>query len=166
FRSKFYVNSKDIKVKNKEYEIKYLGYKICIKNNNIVFKLSDDRITKYKNRISQAFSEYDWKKRFNEKQARKELINRLQFLAGNTKLFNNKSNILIGIYFSNSLLTSEIYLKVLDDFIMSKIRKYHLQGKLKERITKISFQNGFKKRTYINFNIQDLKKINSIWDDK
>ncbi|MGE4385826.1 MAG: antiviral reverse transcriptase Drt3a, partial [Endomicrobiaceae bacterium] len=42
---KFYVNSKDIKVKNKEYEIKYLGYKICIKNNNIVFKLSDDRIT-------------------------------------------------------------------------------------------------------------------------
>lgn len=163
---KIYINTENKKLKNKKYEVKYLGYKMCIKNDDIVFELSEERINKYKKRILQTFEEYNWKKNFNEKQARKECINRLQFLAYNTKLYNNKSNILIGSYFSNSLLTSEIHLQELDAFLTKEIEKYNLIDKLKERIKKISFQQGFKNKIYVNFNIQDLKKINSIWMDK
>ena len=91
---------------------KIFKYKIKKKKENtrICIDICDRKIIRYKTRLKLSFDDY---KKFqpNEKIARKLLIKRLCYLTGNTKLSNNKDNTLIGIYFSNSLITDFFSLK-------------------------------------------------------
>ena len=102
------------KVKTKAFDLvdtpascnlEYLGYKIQFGNGSIKLKLTANKIARYKHRIDLVLDSYLNYAKVNEKKARKILVKRLKFLTGNTKLLNNKKNILLGVLYSNNLLT-------------------------------------------------------------
>lgn len=65
---------------------------------------------------------------------------------------NNKSNVLLGIYYSNSLLSQPLDdLIALDLFFYKKIDRFIDDEKLRIRLKKFSFQKGFEERKYVNF---------------
>lgn len=131
----------------------FLGYKFEF--NNGTFKkigLTRNKLKKYIRRITNAIDEYNKQKKFNSKAARRILIHRLNFLTGNTRLENNKSNVLLGIYYSNSLLSQPLDdLVALDLFFYKKIDRFIDDENLRIRLKKFSFQKGFEERKYVNF---------------
>ena len=138
----------------------YLGYKISFGSGNVSLHLSKKRIEKYKKRIELSFDKY-WNSS-NEKQARKMLIKRIKFLTGNTRLLNNKKNVVVGIHFSNSLLNRLEDLRGLDKFLHGKtsvIPHSHAQ----KRLRKMSFVEGFEQKRFACFSTQDLVKIAEAW---
>lgn len=110
-KSKYLImNSSKTKVINlmaslASHHIEYLGYEITFGNGDISLSLTDKKVEKYKLRIDAAIDDYNNLSKVDEKRARSTLVKRIRFLTGNTRLKNNKKNILVGIYYSNSQLT-------------------------------------------------------------
>lgn len=158
----------------KEYKLDFLGYKYIFKSiNNTETKiyLTDKRIKKILNRIDIAFKEYYIQSKYNEKQARKLLVNRIRFLTENRKILhkNKGHKINVGIYFSNPLL-NETCLYKLDEYLAKKINSLicyekllkenggHIDLlKLKNRLYKFSFVEGFKKKKFFKISEQKAK---------
>ena len=99
----------------------------------------------------------------------------MKFLTSNTSLDGNKRNIFVGIYFSNRLLDSSKCLIALDKFLKCNIDKIN-DTQFKKELTKIfigrtdnskehlrSFVNGFDKKNFIKWKLNDLKEIVKIW---
>lgn len=99
-------------------EVNFLGYKLTISrtqtfgsNGKPIYKfqtiinISDNKLDKYKLRLRKAVETYNNDSKFNEKEARKLLFQRLKFLTGNFHLNNNKRNVRSGVFYSNSMLT-------------------------------------------------------------
>jgi hypothetical protein len=144
--------------------MEYLGYKISFGSRDLTFKLSSKRINRYKDRISESIKSYLNFSRVDEKVARKLLIKRIKFLTGNTRLLNNKRNILVGVYYSNNLLTSEADFIGIDAFFYHQIRSIP-SDTLKTRLSRYSFVTGFKERSFSQFSTIDLSNIFQIWKD-
>lgn len=99
---------------NELHDFTFLGYKFNIthypkgfKNHPktiITINLSDERLLRYKKRIEFSISAYNKDSKYNEKRARKLLIDRFKFLCGNYSLNHNKKSISAGIYYSNKML--------------------------------------------------------------
>ena len=123
-------------------EFDYLGYNIKFGNGAIKLRLTANKIKRYIHRIDLVIKSYLAYAKVNEKRARKILVKRLKFLTGNTRLLNNKKNILVGVFYSNNLLTDSSDFKCLDiyltDEIQSKISVVHL----KTRLAKYKFEEG------------------------
>lgn len=85
--------------------LEYLGYQIEFGKLSIKLKLTANKIARYKHRIDLVINSYLSNAKINEKKARKLLVKRLKFLTGNTRLLNNKKNILVGVFYSNNLLS-------------------------------------------------------------
>jgi hypothetical protein len=81
-------------------------------------------------------------------------------LTSNTRLFNNKRNIIIGVYFSNSILDDKDCLVKLDDHLRRKF--YNYPQKLK-KLEIYSFSKGFEKKIFHRFSIKELEQITKIW---
>ena len=90
------------------------------------------------------------------------LEKRIRFLTGNTRLVNNKKNVVSGIFFSNSLLSSYQDLKDLDAHLGKAVSGMS-SGRLKRRLPKNSFEHGFKVRKYHKYSAQDLSRIVEVW---
>ncbi|KKJ75803.1 hypothetical protein WH95_16375 [Kiloniella litopenaei] len=147
-----------------EFFFEYLGYKIQVDAGNVSIGLSEKKKTRYKTRINLAFSDYLYSRKNSERQSRKLLVNRLKFLAANTRLVNNKKNVVSGIYFSNPLICKKGIqdLKELDDHLKSKTSV--LQSKyLKSTIFKQSFIEGFEKIRFYKFKPSELEQIVEVW---
>lgn len=160
----------------RKYKLEFLGYKYIFKSiNNTETKiyLTDKRVKKILNRIDIAFKEYYIQSKYNEKQARKLLVNRIRFLTENRKfLHKNKGHkINVGIYFSNPLL-NETCLYKLDEYLIKKINSLicyekllkenggHIDLlKLKNRLYKFSFVEGFKKKKFFKISEQKAKTL-------
>jgi hypothetical protein len=134
--------------------LNYLGYVMSYNSKIIDIKLTGNKIKKYKNRMDLIFSSYLNYSKFNEKKARKLLIKRLRFLTGNTRLLNNKKNILIGIYFSNSLITNSSHFDCLDKYLAYKIDKLIVLDCVKRRLNNLitehhlTFKDGFEQKRF------------------
>jgi hypothetical protein len=90
--------------------------------------------------------------KYDSRSARRILIHRLNFLTGNTRLQNNKANVLIGIYYTNSLLSEPFDdLLELDIFLADEVEANITSSDLKRRLKLFSFLNGFKEKKYVNF---------------
>lgn len=143
----------DLVKSNADCSLCFLGYRFEFINRT--FKkigLTRNKLKKYIRRIINAIDEYNRQKKFDSKVARRMLIHRFNFLTGNTRLENNKSNVLLGIYYSNSLLSQPLDdLIALDNFYRKKIDRYIDDTNLKERLKKFSFVKGFKEKKYVNF---------------
>jgi hypothetical protein len=148
-------------------QLDYLGYRICFGNGTpIDIKLSKTKIEKYKNRINLIFSCYLYRLKYNEKKERKILIKRLRFITGNTRLLNNKKNILTGVYYSNSLLSSSSDFCGLDKYLTYIIKTSILSSHLKSRLSNYKFEEGFNNKKFSSFTTKELSEIVSVWSKR
>ena len=145
--------------------VQYLGYKFTISSGPVKLRMTDRKIKRYKQRVDLAFSAYDKKSRMpkkSEAKARSLLEKRVRFLTGNTRLVNNKKNVVSGVFFSNSLLTEMTDLAALDNYLSAKVAGL-TSTRLKNRLSSQSFVKGFQTRRYHKFSAQDLCKIVEVW---
>lgn len=144
--------------------IDYLGYKFTFCHLPIEVDLSASRIAKYKSRIDKTIGAYlfdSWK---SEKKARKIFVKRIRFLTSNIRLVNNKKNVSVGIYFSNSLVTSTASINYIENYYKGKITASALPTNLKNRIVpKYSFLDGFNMKKMTNFKTSELVMVVSLW---
>ena len=140
----------------------YLGYRISLKKGKVSLSLSRNRVRKYEKRIELSFSKYKSGAATNEKQARKILVKRIRFLTGNTRLLNNKRNILVGVYFSNRLLSCLRELAGLDRFLENEIMKIPNRY-VRSRLLEMSFVEGFRQKRFAGFSPTDLRRIVEVW---
>lgn len=144
--------------------IEYLGYKIHFGNCSVKLELTKRKIDKYKKRIDLAFHSYTHLAKVDEKKARKVFIKRISFLTGNTKLLNNKSNVLVGVYYSHSLLSDSVSLSCLDKYYENVINKtVTLSTSLRNRLLRYSFVQGFQKKIFVAFTTNELAEIKKAW---
>lgn len=144
------------------FEMTYLGYIFDVDNGQVKLRMSDAKVARYKNRIDLAVSDYTTKANGGELRARRLLEKRIDFLTGNTRLVNNKKNVVSGIYFSNSLLNDLSDLSGLDDHLKTAISPLP-NGRLKARLQKRSFVRGFETRRYKKFSAKSLFEIVEVW---
>lgn len=156
----------DLRNTKSNCELEYLGYKFIFGDNPLKTKLTDKKITKYKDRLKIAFTDYQNLSKVDEKNARRLLVKRIRFLCGNTKLVNNKKNILVGIYYSNSQLTEYEDLERLDDSLRTHIATKITSPNLKERLSKYSFRNGHIEKRFSSYKTVEFTDIMKVWKTK
>ena len=165
---------------SQNYIITYLGYKFkisYIKKESIISKgklqvfMSDDKLQRFKAKIDASFLEYNLlivKYATQKNATERMLLKRIKFLTNNHQLFRRKSNVFIGIYFSNEFL-SEPYADLieLDKYLKMKISTLPIStsNKLIDTLTEFSFENGFKNKSIVRFNTESFKngKMLQIW---
>ena len=143
-------------------KIEYLGYEFEIGRGSVTLRMTDKKIERYKRRIDLSIDAYKKQSNKSEKRARRLLEKRIRFLTGNTRLVNNKKNVVSGIYFSNSLLSDYRDLKRLDAYLRNAVCAISSQ-RLKQRLLANSFELGFRTRRYFRFSTRDLSDIVEVW---
>lgn len=142
--------------------VEYLGYRFEIKPGSVVLRMTSKKMQRYKRRIDLSIDDYNKQSKNSEKRARALLEKRIRFLAGNTRLVNNKKNVVSGIYFSNSLLSDPRDLKGLDAYLHNAVLTIRSE-RLRQRLLEISFERNFQTRKYFKFSTQELSDIVEIW---
>ncbi len=138
---------------SKQLDFQYLGYKYTFNKEKFKeVKLSDNKVEKIKKRIFQSFRLFLKNCELQPVLAKWLLFHQISFLSGNTRLHHNKNNILIGIYYSHSLLEddSDDLLK-LDRFLEACIKRYIKVDDLTKKLHKFSFQDGFRTKRFSKF---------------
>lgn len=144
----------------KEIEITFLGYKFKLLDRKLEgVYLSENKIQKYTSRIKLSISHYLDTEKYNKKNARMMLIHRINYLTKNVRLLKPKKGI-VGIYYSNSLLSSEskclIKLnEILNENIDNLLPKSNYEI-LNNILKKFCFRKGFIEKKF--FNIASQKK--------
>jgi len=138
----------DLIKSNLANQLNFLGYQFQFRNLKFIqIKLTDSKLKTYKTRIQTSIREFKTQSKFDPKGARRMLIHRLNFLTGNTRLENNKANVLIGIYYTNSLLSEPLGdLIELDKFLADEVDAHITNPNLQRRLKLFSFKNGFEKK--------------------
>jgi hypothetical protein len=149
--------------------IEYLGYEFR-NNGKLETKLTNKRFKRQVLKIERAFD--SWAK--NSPTAKKPntgadglLVDRIRYLTSNTKLHYSKSNVAIGIYFSNSALDPEnSQLRALDRRLSWLIQKHAAQMSTStmNKLEKLSFVSGFENRTFARFNQRRAERIVKCWE--
>ena len=147
---------------NTPCSIEYLGYKFEMQSGTVSLTMTAAKIGRYKRRIDLSLQAYSKKATKSEKRARALLEKRIRFLTGNTRLVNNKKNVVCGIYFSNSLLTADSDLRHLDGHLQNALAGIS-NMRLRNRLLKNSFVYGFETRKYYTFSTRDLSEIVEVW---
>lgn len=150
-------------------QIEYLGYRFSRANGGLTTGLTAKRKTRRSARLEQALSAWlatspsavDPNDGHNGL-----LVDRVRYLAGNTKLLNSKSNVAIGLYFSNSaLMPGAAELVELDGILQSFIENHasKMPDKMRERMAQISFVEMFASQTFLRFRQKRIEQIMRIW---
>lgn len=154
----------------------FLGYEFQKKGkDNINITLSVKKIEKIKNKIKTSIDAYNQAPPQAEPYAWRILNQRLRFLTGNTRLANTKSNIFVGIYYSNSFITNDQCMSKIDSYLKDAINN-QLQfnstfsdrsiKKCRQKLEKrYSFLLGFKTQKFHPFTYEQVKEITKIWKD-
>ncbi|MBX3164739.1 MAG: hypothetical protein KF900_09675 [Bacteroidetes bacterium] len=154
---------------NQQYDFEYLGYKFISgytsnKHIPLTLTISSRKKKRYEDRLKKAFELYAKQSRLNEKKARKLFVKRIKFLTSNTRLVNNKRNVITGIYYTNSLISTTDDFKDLDLCFDSFISSFALSAKLATRIRNSnSFVSGFNPTNISKFNAIELNKMMNHW---
>lgn len=150
----------------------FLGYNLVCSNGSIRVGLAKKKIDKYKVKIDNAINSYN--KSLSQSNLKnfsnyKLLINRIKFLTGNTRLFASKSNTVIGIYCSNSLLSDSQSLSDLDQYLQAKIQtitvgtQYKTILDIKNELNQFKFTKGFDDKLFYNFTKKQLTNIMKVF---
>ena len=129
-------------------------------------ELSQEKMKRYIERIKLSIETYNIDSKFNEKIARRMLLDRMKFLTGNFSLNHNKKNIKAGIYYSNQMLIlnkrSFNSLNILNSKMFREFNSINPYPKIGiNKITlidflksKFCFKNGFddKEKNFYSFN--------------
>ncbi|MBP0905761.1 antiviral reverse transcriptase Drt3a [Mariniflexile gromovii] len=172
-------NNQDRK-KSIKYELTYLGYKFIIPyskkdksitKDDIQIFMSDEKFERYKKKIDNSFSDYYGsitKYSARKNSTERMLLKRIKFLTNNHQLLRRKSNVFIGIYFSNEFLSTPYSdLKKLDKYLKGKITALpsSTNSQLIDKLKKMSFESGFRTKSLVRFNTKSYKngKMIQIW---
>ncbi|WP_372500566.1 RNA-directed DNA polymerase (plasmid) [Tistrella mobilis] len=140
----------------------YLGYKFDINANGCAVSPSTTKLEKYRTRMKAAFDKYNLERSLRPRRAYRELIWRIKFLTGNTRLSNSKSGAATGIYYNNSIATDLTSLNELDKELKDLTGKLN-SSSLQKKLRKLKFTTGFKQRRYHNFSTKKLETIVRAW---
>ena len=156
----------------------YLGYGLSLNVNKgnplkTEFGLSSKRKDKYRKKIKKAFLHFENLCRVNIRQARRDLLDSLDFITGNCRLANTKGGVKVGVFYSNDLLTKygiknlESFTKMLQNYpftvyenaFVSSHEKDVFVKKLKERISKFSFEKSWENKRVCSLSIDRIAEI-------
>lgn len=140
----------------------YLGFKIQPASDGPTLSFPPTKLRKYNHKIRGTFEDYLKRARTNEKKARKLLVKRVRFLTGNSRLFHNKRDALVGIYFSNRMLNDLDSLAQLDKHL--SYRKAMIGSpEIASRLESLSFTEGFTQRRFFKFTPEEFTNIVKLW---
>jgi hypothetical protein len=146
---------------NPQY-FEYLGYKFSINAGKCDISPSSAKVEKYRTRMKAAFEEYWLERSLRTRRAYRELIWRIKFLTGNTRLSNSKSRATTGIYYNNSIANDLTSFGQLDQELKVLIATLH-SSSLKKQLKKLKFTTGFEQRRYHHFSARELQTIVKAW---
>ena len=154
-----------------EVTMNYLGYCLYMnrqgKRLTTSFGLSDSKKERYRTRIDNAIAHFKSLSKCNIKQAYRDLLDSLNMITGNFKLFKSKSSVKAGMYYGNDLLDRT---EDLDDLTLylygCSIEPYaglmdcaNIKSKLSKRIGKIDIKQRWKERKMYTFSLQRLQEM-------
>lgn len=140
----------------------YLGYRFSIQGGKCEIGPSTVKVDKYRARMNAAFEAYWELKPINPRGAYRELVGRIKFLTGNTRLSNSKSRAATGIYYNNSIATDLTSFGQLDTELKTLITALK-SSSLQKQLKKLKFTTGFTQRRYHNFSTRELQMIVKAW---
>lgn len=164
------------------FSFEYLGYKYVLNTpskdgRTIDIDMSDKKCKRYKFKIFRAF--YD----FYKKGDLSLLENRIKFLTCNYKITKNngRTTILAGIYYNypeislqnnqnsnlkklDKLLKAIITNNINNNCRLTKIKSVPLSGKIKKKLLKYSFEQGYKKKIFYRFSSEEISRIKKCWE--
>jgi hypothetical protein len=147
---------------SKIQKFEYLGYQFTLKAKNLEISPSAAKIEKYRERMKLAFAAYLKEKSLNSRHSFRNLVARIKFLTGNTRLSNSKSRSATGIYYNNSIVTDMTSFTELDKELNGLVDSIK-SLKLKKRLRTLKFTTGFEERRYHYFKGKELKTIVRAW---
>lgn len=143
-------------------DFEYLGYKFNINAGKCEIAPSTAKVDKYRMRMKAAFEEYWAERSLRARRAYRELIWRIKFLTGNTRLSNSKSRAATGIYYNNSIVTDLKSFGQLDQELKALIGTLH-SSSLQKKLKKLKFTTGFEQRRFHHFSARELQTIVRAW---
>ena len=143
-------------------EFEYLGYKFKLNTGKCEIGPSTAKVDKYRLRMKAAFDDYWVERSLRTRRAYRELIWRIKFLTGNTRLSNSKSRAATGIYFNNSIATDLTSFDQLDQELKALIATLK-SSSLQKELKKLKFTNGFVERRFHHFSARELQVIVRAW---
>lgn len=143
-------------------KFEYLGYRFHLKSTRVEISPSAAKVAKYRARMNAAFVDYWRQKPVNPKGAFRNLVGRVKFLTGNTRLSNSKSCAVTGIYFNNSIVTDLSSFELLDRRLKTRIAELK-RPSLQKQLKNLKFTTGFEQRRYHNFSTKELQLIVRAW---
>jgi len=171
------------------YHLTYLGYKFeisyskktelqksgeireFISKDKLKVFMSEDKLQRFKNKIDSSFLDYQlFAAKYSTKKNATErmLLKRMKFLTNNHQLFRRKSNVYIGVYFSNEFLSNPYAdLVQLDSYLKNKITTLppSTNTNILSKLNNLSFESGFKTKSIVQFNTDTFEngKMLQIW---
>jgi hypothetical protein len=153
-------------------EVEYLGYRFVRSENKLVTGLTNKRKGRRMNRLELALE--CWLSTepsvTNPNHGHDGiLVDRLRYLAGNTKLLNSKSNVAIGLFHSNSALDeSASELEELDALLESFLNAHDskMTDGVRKRLNNISFVKMFASRPFLRLRQKRIEQIVRIWKEE
>ena len=154
--------------------LSYLGYKLYVggtDNRNVLFGLSDDRKTRFKNRVDHAFERFGHVVKVDIKQAKRDLRDAINLITGNIRLSKAKSGVKVGFYYNNDLLDKDDDFQELEDYLKSKVLPIPANlfanaadrtvfvARLKAWINSISLRDRWKEKLTFDINYERLREI-------
>lgn len=145
--------------------IDFLGYAISRKDGVVSVEMSSKTVDRYKRRLRASFDR--WRSVSNPTSGHNGLLlDRVRFLAGNTKLVNSKGRAVTGIYFNYPQLDPGAVSLVNLDAELSLLVSSHaprMSQPLLARLNRVSFTRGHADRSYHRFRQSDLERLVAVW---
>lgn len=145
--------------------IEFLGYAISKVNGQVAVEMTQSTVERYKRRLNASFEK--WASAANPSSGHNGLLlDRVRFLAGNTKLVNSKGRAVTGIFFNYPHLgNGAVSLFELDDEFQRLVSKYapRMGASLIARLQRVSFAQGHASRTYHRYRQSDLERLVAVW---
>jgi hypothetical protein len=145
--------------------IEFLGYALTKQSGQVTVDMSTPTVDRYKARLDLSFDRWAMTATPNSGHDGL-LLDRVRFLAGNTKLVNSKGRAVTGIYFNYPQLSSNAPCLVSLDAHLTLLVGAHsskMAHPLLERLQRASFIRGFAERTFHRFRPPDLERLVAVW---
>jgi hypothetical protein len=145
--------------------IDFLGYALTKKAGRVTVDMSTPTVDRYKARLDLSFDR--WATTASPNSGHDGLLlDRVRFLAGNTKLVNSKGRAVTGIYFNYPQLSANAAsLAALDSYLCVLVGAHSsaMPPTLLARLLRASFIRGSEERTFHRFRQHDLERLVAVW---
>jgi HAMP domain-containing protein len=155
-----YIELKKGRVKTARFA--FLGYEFSCEPQTVSVDISERRHQKMQHRLETSFERYRTVGHVNRSPYL--LRNRIRFLTGNTRLAHNKRHAVVGIYFSNSLLSGPTKrIRDLDQRLDELIASTPMPKPLSDELSSLGFADGYQTKRFHKFSGRELRRIVAAW---